>query len=111
MIGNAGLTLVLVWTGTLDTIVTYTEVVIYLFFAVTGISLFLFRRKEGVPAGIYKVWAYPLTPILFIALNLAIAVNGIWEQPRESLLGIAVAAVGFPLYLLSRRIDARRHAA
>ncbi|MBL0059792.1 MAG: amino acid permease [Elusimicrobia bacterium] len=111
MLGNAGITLVLVWTGTLDTIVTYTEVVIYLFFAVTGISLFLFRRKGGVPAGIYPVWAYPWTPLLFIALNVAIAVNGIWEQPRESLLGIAVAAVGFPLYLLSRRLDSRRRPA
>ncbi len=98
---NAGLTLILLWTGTLDTIVTFTEIVIYLFFAMTGAAALILRRRQGTPPGVYRVWGFPFTPLVFILLNLAIVVNGIREQPRESLLGIAVAALGGPLYFLS----------
>ncbi len=101
---NAALALVLVWTGTLDAIVTYVEVVIFLFFAATAVTLFLFRRRGPEVPGGYRVWGYPWTPILFILLNIAVAANGAWEAPKESLLGIGMAALGFPLYLLSRRL-------
>ncbi|HNC74642.1 MAG TPA: amino acid permease [Elusimicrobiota bacterium] len=101
---NAVLALVLVWTGTLDKIVTYTEVVIYLFFAATGVSLFVFRRREGAAPGGYRVWGYPWTPLAFILLNVAIALNGVAEEPAVALAGIGVAALGFPLYWASRRL-------
>lgn len=104
---NALLALLLVWTGTLDKIVTYVEVVIYLFFAATGVSLFVFRRRGGAPADGYRVWGYPWTPAVFVLLNVAVAVNGIWEEPAAALAGIAVAAVGYPLHRLSRRLPPR----
>lgn len=103
---NAALALILVWTGTLDKIVTYTEVVIYLFFAATGVSLFIFRRREGAAPGGYRVWGYPWTPLAFIVLNVAIALNGVAEEPTVALAGIGVAALGFPLYWVSRRLGA-----
>lgn len=102
---NAAIALVLVWTGTLDAIVTYTEVVIYLFFAATAATLFLFRRRDSAPTAGYRVWGYPVVPVVFILLNVAIAVNGLWEDPRVALLGVGAAALGFPLYALSRRLD------
>jgi amino acid transporter len=103
MMVNAAIALVLVWTGTLDAIVTYTEVVIYLFFAATAATLFLFRRKETAPSG-YRVWGYPVIPLVFIVLNIAIAANGLWEEPKVALLGVGMAALGFPLFALSRTL-------
>jgi amino acid transporter len=101
---NALIAVLLVWTGTLDQIVTYTEIVIYIFFAMSGASLFIFRRKQP-DAGLYRVWAYPWTPLLFILMSLAFAANAIIEQPKESLLGIGVAALGLPLYFFSQRLS------
>jgi basic amino acid/polyamine antiporter, APA family len=102
---NGAIALLLVWTGTLDQIVTYTEIVIYLFFTATGVSLFVFRKREGAgDDGSYRVWGYPWTPAVFILMCFAFAVNAVIEQPKESLLGFAVAALGLPLYALSERL-------
>jgi APA family basic amino acid/polyamine antiporter len=54
------------------------------------------------------VWGFPYTPAVFIALNLAIVVNGVFEQPREALFGIAVAAIGIPLYWISWSLDQKK---
>jgi amino acid transporter len=112
LVVTGALALALVWTGTLDTLVTYTEIVIYLFFAATGATVFLFRRRHGAPDG-HRAWGYPVTPAIFILLSLAFAVNAILEAPTESLIGIGVAALGWPLYrfseALSRRSDPSRN--
>lgn len=105
---NAALTLVLIWTGTLDNIVTFTEVVIYLFFAMTGVAALVQRRRNGVPPGVYRVWGFPFTPAVFIILNLAIVLNGVMEQPRETIFGMAVAAIGVPLYWISWSLDQKK---
>jgi basic amino acid/polyamine antiporter, APA family len=101
---NAGIAMILVWTGTLDQIVTYTEIVIYLFFGMTGVSLFVFRKKYPEAPRAYKVWAYPVVPAIFVLMCFAFAANATWEQPKESLFGIVVAAIGIPLYFLSERL-------
>jgi amino acid transporter len=105
---NSVLAVFLVWTGTLDTLVTYTEIVIYLFFAASGASVFVFRRRENAPPeGVWRVWGYPFTPAVFTLMCLAFAGNAIAEQPRESLLGIGVGLLGAPLYFVSQRLKRR----
>jgi APA family basic amino acid/polyamine antiporter len=79
--------------------------VIYVLFGMTGITLFIFRAR-GMRAS-YRVWGYPVVPIAFILMSFAFAVNAFIEQPKESLLGVAVASIGFPLYLLSERLTRR----
>jgi amino acid transporter len=127
LVVTAAIAVALVWTGTLDQIVTYTEIVIYLFFAMSGISLFVFRRRQpevpegtgrrrqprvpdrdGADGGVktYRVWGYPWTPAVFILMSLAFAGNAFAQQPREAFLGVAVALAGVPLYLLSERLGA-----
>ncbi len=105
LITSSTISLLLVWTGTLDQIVTYTEIVIYVLFGMTGITLFIFRRR-GMKAA-YRVWGYPAVPIAFILMCFAFAANAFIEQPREALLGVLVASVGFPLYFLSERLSRR----
>ncbi|MBI4397189.1 MAG: amino acid permease [Elusimicrobia bacterium] len=107
LILNASIAALLVWTGTLDKIVTYTEIVIYLFFALSGASVFVFRRRGLRAEGAYRVWGYPWTTLLFILMSLAFAVNAILEQPVESLRGVAVASLGIPLYWVSERLSRR----
>lgn len=105
LVTSSAISLLLVWTGTLDQIVTYTEIVIYVLFGMTGITLFIFRRR-GMKAA-YRVWGYPVVPIAFILMCFAFAANAFIEQPREALLGVLVASIGFPLYFLSERLSRR----
>ncbi len=107
LILTGALAVLLVWTGTLDQLVTYSSVVVFVFYAMSGISVFLFRRRPDAPAATWRVWAYPVTPALFALLCLSFAANAAWGETKETLLGFAVAAVGAPLYLISKKLTSR----
>jgi APA family basic amino acid/polyamine antiporter len=90
---------ILVSTGTyraLFTRVVYTE---WLFFALMAAGLFRLRaRPEYRPA--YRVWGYPVVPIIFILSSVYIVGNQIVAEPVQSLTGLAFVAAGLPVYWL-----------
>ncbi|MGD2245493.1 MAG: amino acid permease, partial [Candidatus Aminicenantes bacterium] len=90
---------VLVATGTYTTLFTrvvYTE---WIFFALMAFGLILLRRRSDVVRA-YKIWGYPVIPIVFIISSLAIVTNQIISDPRESLFGLSLVFSGLPVYYL-----------
>jgi len=90
---------VLVATGTYTTLFTrvvYTE---WIFFALMAGGLILLRRRSNV-AREYKIWGYPVIPVVFIISSLAIVANQIISDPRESLFGLSLVFSGLPVYYL-----------
>jgi APA family basic amino acid/polyamine antiporter len=89
---------VLVLTGSYPTLfgrVIYME---WFFFALMTAGVFVLRRRASYrPA--YRMWAYPVAPILFILASLAIVANQLRAQPAEALFGAAVVATGWPVAL------------
>jgi APA family basic amino acid/polyamine antiporter len=51
----------------------------------------------------YRVWAYPLPPIIFAAITLWMMIYLLRSRPTESLSGVATVLVGLALYYLARR--------
>jgi APA family basic amino acid/polyamine antiporter len=96
---------VLVATGAyrqLFTRVIYTE---WLFFALMAAGIFVLRRRESYrPA--FRTPGYPIVPLVFIAASLAIVINQIVRTPIEAASGLALVALGVPVYYLAR--DRRR---
>jgi basic amino acid/polyamine antiporter, APA family len=90
---------ILVSTGTyraLFTRVVYTE---WLFFALMAAGVFRLRaRADYHPA--YRVWGYPVVPIIFILSSAYIVGNQIVAEPVQSLTGLAFVAAGLPVYWL-----------
>jgi APA family basic amino acid/polyamine antiporter len=88
--------------------VAYTSPVFWTFFLLCGVALFVFRLRDGAPPG-FSVPLYPLVPILFCAMcayMLYSSVNYVRFAVAFGvavLVGIAVMAVGIPLYLAARR--------
>lgn len=101
---NAAAASILILTKSFEEILTYTTVAIAIFFAMTGISLFILRRKYPDRKRPYKVWGYPVTPLLFIGTTFLFILNACLREPKESFFGLGLVALGFPLYWLSRRI-------
>ena len=95
---------VLVATGTyraLFTRVIYTE---WIFFGLMVLGLFLLRRRPGY-APSYRAWGYPILPAIFILASFFIVANQIVSEPRESLIGLGIVALGLPVYYLwARRV-------
>lgn len=101
---NGAIAMGLVVIGTFDDLVTYTTVVITIFNAMAVGSVMIIRRKYPDVERPYKAWGYPVTPILFISVCLIYIVSASWREPKVALLGVAISSLGWPLYLLSRRI-------
>ncbi len=101
---NALSALGLVWLGTFEQIVTYSTVVISIFFALAALGVIVLRVRDPLTPRPYRVWGYPVTPVLFVlAMGLFVA-DVTWMQPRESLFGFGLMALGVPLYAWSRAL-------
>jgi basic amino acid/polyamine antiporter, APA family len=93
---------VLVLTGTYGVIVSrvvYTE---WIFFGALALGTIALRRTPSYrPA--FRAAGFPVVPALFAVICLAIVVNQIVSDPRNSLFGLAIVLAGLPVYYAWRR--------
>jgi APA family basic amino acid/polyamine antiporter len=93
---------VLCLSGRYDQLYTYATFAIVLAYALTGVALFLYRRRLPALPRPYRCWGYPVVPFLFVVSSAALAVNTVRTQPRETLAGLAILAAGVPVYYWMR---------
>jgi amino acid transporter len=83
----------------------------WLFYGVTIAALFAQRRRErripaesGQPSRLsaFRTPLYPLTPILFILVTVAIIASDLSSSGWRAAAGVILAALGFPVYHLWR---------
>jgi APA family basic amino acid/polyamine antiporter len=67
--------------------------------AVLGVLVLRTTRPE-LPRP-YRVWAYPLPPLLFLAMSLFMMIYLLREQPREALIGVAIMLTGLLIYFVA----------
>lgn len=67
--------------------------------AVVGVIV-LRRTRPELPRP-YKVWAYPLPPLIFSAITIWMMIYLLRSNPAESLAGLATMGAGLLLYLFS----------
>ena len=79
--------------------VIYTE---WIFFAAMAAGLMLLRRRPDYRPQ-YRVWAYPLLPIVFIVASLVIVVIQVVDKPGDSAIGLGMVLAGLPVYFLWSR--------
>jgi APA family basic amino acid/polyamine antiporter len=89
--------------GTYQTLYEYVVFALVLFFAATGAAVLVLRvRKPDLPRP-YRTWGYPVVPLVFVLINLAVFANSLYTQPRESLLGLLIILAGVPAFLYWKR--------
>ncbi|MBI4343075.1 MAG: amino acid permease [Candidatus Omnitrophica bacterium] len=100
---NAAVAIVLVFTKTFDQIMTYSTVVISVFFTMAVFGVMILRRRHPRAARPYRTWGYPVTPILFCLVYLGFIADVCVKEPQEALFGFGLLALGLPLYWWSQR--------
>jgi APA family basic amino acid/polyamine antiporter len=71
------------------------------FLAVLGVIVLRYTQPH-LPRP-YKVWGYPLTPLLFMGVSLFMMIYLVRERPAQSLAGVAMMLTGLLIYGLSIR--------
>ncbi len=100
---NALIAIGLVFTKTFDQIMTYSTVVISVFFTLAVFGVMILRRRQPKAERPYRAWGYPWTPILFCLTMIGFIADVCVKEPKESAFGFLLLALGLPLYWLSRR--------
>lgn len=89
-------------TGTFEELLTYVIFVGWIFYALAGASIFVYRRRMSDNVHSFRVPGYPITPLLFIIAAAALALNTIVTQPTRAATGLAIVLLGAPAYLIWR---------
>lgn len=93
---------VLILSATFETVLVYIQFSLLLSSFLTVLGLIVLRiRRPGLPRP-YRVWGYPVTPLVFLAVTLHMIVYTIHEKPVESLCGVLTACFGLVVYFACR---------
>lgn len=94
--------LLLFW-GTFEDLITYTVAVEWIFFTLAAAGIFIFRKKMKNDPRAYKTFGYPVTPLVFICINIWFIINISVNKPLHMGLGIGFLLLGIPVYLFFKR--------
>ena len=100
---QGGWSCVLALSGSYDALLTYVTFASLSFNALTVTALFVLRRARPNAERPYRVWAYPLTPILYLIGASFFVVYIFVGAPTESLAGVGLVLLGLPAYAWFRR--------
>ncbi|MCI0437396.1 MAG: amino acid permease, partial [Gemmatimonadetes bacterium] len=90
---------VLALSGTFDTLTDSVIFASWLFYGLTTASVFVFRRTMPEAERPYRVWGYPVIPLLFLIVTAGMLVSALIATPRQALNGLVTMAIGVPFYL------------
>jgi basic amino acid/polyamine antiporter, APA family len=75
----------------------------WLFYMITSSSIFVFRRREPGASRPYKVWGYPVVPVLFVLASAILLYYTFTDNLLNSAVGSLVILAGIPVFYYFRR--------
>lgn len=105
ILAQFAIVVLLLRTATFKTAVNYIQFSLTLCSALTVLGVFVLRwRRPALPRP-YRVWGYPVTPAIFLAISIWMLVHMLSQASTRtpSLWGLATMALGLVVYFLSAR--------
>jgi basic amino acid/polyamine antiporter, APA family len=94
---------VLLLTRSFESVVQYTQFSLLLCSLFTVLGVMVLRATRPEIARPYRVWAYPLPPIIFAVITFWMMFYLLRWKTNESLAGLATALVGLLLYFCAQK--------
>jgi basic amino acid/polyamine antiporter, APA family len=89
--------------GKYEQILNYVVSIDFIFFGLTGLSLFIFRRRMNVSER-HRTPGHPFTTIFFVAACWLVVLATFYHYPANSSVGLGLVLLGVPVYFYwSRR--------
>jgi basic amino acid/polyamine antiporter, APA family len=93
---------VLVMIGSFDTLSDFEIFSVWVFYGLTGLSLFVLRRTQPDAPRPFVTWGYPIMPAAFVAAAIWLLYEAVVDAPLRSLLGLGIIALALPVYAILR---------
>jgi APA family basic amino acid/polyamine antiporter len=107
-----GVALVLLWTGTSESIIVYAGVGLSIFSMLAMSSVYVLRWKRPDLPRPFRTPGYPVTPAVYLIVTAMLTVATFQSRPLVSSYALASIAAGVPFYYLwkgkGRLLDAAR---
>jgi len=101
---------VLLVTGSYETLIDYALFGIWVFYALMVAGVLVLRHKLPDVARPYRMWGYPVTPLVFLAITVWFLANMLVTRPAPAFAGLGLILTGIPAYFIWRR-SAHPHSA
>ncbi len=89
--------------GTFEQLFSFVIFGFWIFMGLTVLGVMILRRTRPELQRPYRTWGYPLTPILFLLSSIFLTVNSLIRTFWNSFFGLALIALGIPVYLVWKR--------
>ena len=96
---------VLLLTGSFELVVIYIQFSLLLCSLLTVLGVIVLRFTRPGLARPYRVWAYPMPPLIFGVITIWMMIYLLGAHPVESLFGLGTMLAGFALYFCTPRAE------
>jgi basic amino acid/polyamine antiporter, APA family len=94
---------VLLVSGSYESLVDYAMFALWLSYGAMVAGVITLRIKRPDLPRPYRMWGYPFTAILFVAITVWFLANMILTRPVPSLIGLGLIVAGIPVYFFWTR--------
>ena len=95
--------LIVLFAGSFNDTLVYTTTVVWFFYCLTGLSIFVLRKKDKERNRPYKTLGYPVTVLVFCASCLFLTYSAFVYNSTGSIISICIALFGLPIFILSKK--------
>jgi basic amino acid/polyamine antiporter, APA family len=86
--------------GTYGDLLDYVVFAVLIFYILTIAGVFILRKKNPNASRPYKAFGYPLLPIIYIIIAVAICIDLLIFKPTFTWPGLIIVLLGIPVYFL-----------
>jgi APA family basic amino acid/polyamine antiporter len=102
-------TAILILTGSYETLYSYSILAAWIFYTLSVAAVFVLRRKLPAAHRPYRMWGYPYTLWLFVAVSVWFMADALITQTLPSAMAIVIVATGIAAYRIwGRYMDGHR---
>ena len=98
LVQSAWAVVLLLFWGTFEDLITYVVFTDWVFFGLTAVGIFIFRRKYPNLPRPYKTLGYPAVPLIFISITFLFVINSLVEKPLHAFAGVVLMIIALPIY-------------
>jgi APA family basic amino acid/polyamine antiporter len=95
-------TAILVLTGSYETLYSYSILAAWIFYTMSIGAVFVLRRKLPDAHRPYRMWGYPYTLWLFVAVSVWFMADALVTETRPSLMALVIVAAGAVAYRMRK---------